>query len=183
MFLGCCPAQRRLNHSVLSPIYQRPCLNVCVSQAHIPVRVGSWSTGPVLIKSLSDFINLIYSGFFLCKSFSVPAVLGVHSVSLQQCNSNLGHPDLSVPIMVIEEQKLYVRRRSTQSVILISLPPFCFATLLMEQETAVVCGVKKQLRQSGLWVRFRSTLSRNIITRRGQQTSAPWFTATTILHI
>lgn len=102
--------------------------------------------------------------------------LRVHPVSLQQCNSNLCPPDLSVPIMVIEEQKPYVRRRSTQSVIVISLAPFCLTTLLMEQETAVVCGVKKQLsdRQSGLWVQFRSMLSRNIISRGGQQTSVPW---------
>lgn len=107
--------------------------------------------------------------------------LGVHPVNPERCNSNLvpGSPAL---LSLIEEQKPYVRRRPTQFVILISVALFCLTTLLMEQETAVVCGGRKHLgdRQSVLWVHVWSRLSRNIITRRGHQTSALWFTAVTV---
>lgn len=112
-----------------------------------------WNTRPASITSLNDLIEMTDGDLFLRKSFSHRSE--VHRISARRCNSK-PPPDPSRLLTAIGEQEPHARRRPTRSVILISLALFCRAALLMEQETAVVCGVRKQLgdRQSVLWERW-----------------------------
>lgn len=67
--------------------------------------------------------------------------------------------DLSALLKVIEVRKPCARHRSARVVILNAVARFCLATLLMEQETAVVCNVRRQFRnkRSDLRGHSRST--------------------------
>lgn len=106
--------------------------------------------------------------------------LGIHPVNLQWCNSNLV-PDLSA--LLSDQETEAICEATTHSI--------CYSNItrsLLPHNTADGAGNRCGLwqlsdRQSVLWVHLRSTLSRSITTRRGEQTSALWLTTRTIQHV
>lgn len=116
--------------------------------------------GSVLIKS-RWYYYADEQLLFLAQELPSTCRLGLHPVNLQWCNSNL--TSLSALLVVMEQQRPYVRRRPTQSVILISLAPSCLTTLLMEQETAAVCGCEKATQWQA--VSFTGTLKEHAVKK------------------